>query len=291
MELNDVRQGSAYDKIFKENMEANLEGIVEQVLSMKIVLSEEIPDDLQQTKERKPDLLKKVQDEKGQIFILHIEYQRKNDQDMAYRMAEYSIMLQKKYRLPVSQHMIYIGKERINMPISIDTTNFKFSYNAQAISTVDYKLFLSNKVLEMKLLSILGDLGTVKPREVLTTLVNIIKTLVPEELAYNKYINQLKVLTQLRDLEHTLKDVMDEVENFYVKERDPYYRVGKEEGILEGKLEGKRDGKLQIARKMIKEGIAIPLIVRFTGLTKKEVSILKSRLFPFPKPDQETANR
>ncbi|MCX2453392.1 Rpn family recombination-promoting nuclease/putative transposase [Pedobacter sp. PLR] len=97
MELNDPRQGNLYDKVFKENMDANLDGIVAQVLSMKITRSEEISDDLQQTKERKADLLKKVQDENGQVFILHIEYQRQNDQNMAYRMAEYCIMLQVKH--------------------------------------------------------------------------------------------------------------------------------------------------------------------------------------------------
>lgn len=111
MEFNNPRQGGMYDKILKENMEANLSGIVEQVLSLKITTSEEISDDLQHTKERKPDLLKKVQDETGRSYILHIEYQRQNDQNMAYRMAEYSVMLQRKYKLPVSQHMIYLGKE------------------------------------------------------------------------------------------------------------------------------------------------------------------------------------
>lgn len=279
MELNKVRQGSSYDKIFKENMEANLSGIVEQVLSMKIIISEEIPDDLQQTKERKPDLLKKVQDENGQIFILHIEYQRKNDQDMAYRMAEYSIMLQKKYRLPISQHMIYLGKEQLNMPSSIDTINFKFSYDARAISTVDYQLFFNSEVVEMKLLAILGDLTAVDPKQMLRELVNDVKNMVHEELAYDKYINQLKVLAQLRDLDQTLKDVMDEVENFYVKEKDPYYRVGKEEGKREGKREGEKKGvikaHLNLARKMLRGRYAVAEILELTGLTKEDLDTLK----------------
>jgi hypothetical protein len=51
-------QANQYDKIFRENMEAALPGIIEHLLGLDIVHSEEIPDDIQHTKERKPDLAK-----------------------------------------------------------------------------------------------------------------------------------------------------------------------------------------------------------------------------------------
>jgi hypothetical protein len=108
-------QPNKYDKIFRENMEAALPGIVEHVLGLHIVSSEELPDDIQHTKERRPDLLKKVTDSAGKTYVLHIEYQTKNDMDMAYRMAEYSIMLQWRYRLDVKQHVIFIGKGKPRM--------------------------------------------------------------------------------------------------------------------------------------------------------------------------------
>lgn len=302
MEFKNPRQGSEYDKIFKENMEANLEGIVEQVLSMKIFITEELPDDLQHTKERKPDLLKKVQDENGQVFILHIEYQRSNDRNMAYRMAEYSIMLQRKYRLPVSQYMIYLGQERLNMPTSIETTNFKFKYELRTISTIDYRLFLYHEVIEMKLLAVLADLSAVNPKEVIRALILEIKEIVTEELTLDKYINQLKIFAQLRDLEQILKEVMEEVSSWYVKERDPYYIIGREEGVtlertrsklsIARKIEEERiRSKLSIARKMEeertrsqlsmaskmkKEGLPIPLIAKITGLNQEEILHLKT---------------
>ena len=67
------QQSSEYDRIFKENMEQALPGIIERLLLLQIVQSEELPDDLQQTKERKPDVLKKVTDAAGKTFVLHIE--------------------------------------------------------------------------------------------------------------------------------------------------------------------------------------------------------------------------
>ena len=99
--LKNNQQGNVYDKIFRENMEAALPGIIACLLNLDIINSIELPDDIQHTKERKPDLLKRVTDTKGKTFVLHVEYQAKSDPEMPYRMAEYSIMLQRKYKLPV----------------------------------------------------------------------------------------------------------------------------------------------------------------------------------------------
>jgi hypothetical protein len=53
------RQSSQYDKIFKENIEAVILSIMQNLLEITAVSLEELPDDIQHTKERKPDILKK----------------------------------------------------------------------------------------------------------------------------------------------------------------------------------------------------------------------------------------
>ncbi|MEJ2881934.1 hypothetical protein [Pedobacter sp. GR22-6] len=53
-------QTNQYDKLLKENLEQTMPVIIRDVLHLDIVYSEEIPDDIQHTKERKPDALKKV---------------------------------------------------------------------------------------------------------------------------------------------------------------------------------------------------------------------------------------
>jgi hypothetical protein len=127
-------QANQYDKVFRENMEAALPGIIEHVLGLNIVYSEELPDDIQHTRERRPDLLKRVTDNAGKKYVLHIEYQATNDMDMAYRMADYSIMLQWKYRLEVKQYFIYIGPGKSRMPQKIATEDFQFRYQILALS-------------------------------------------------------------------------------------------------------------------------------------------------------------
>jgi hypothetical protein len=154
-DLNSPKQGAKFDKVLRENMEANLPGIIEHVLKMQVVNIEEIPDDLQKTKERKPDLLKKVRDGTGKVFILHVEYQKKNDRDMVYRMAEYFILLQWKYRLPVTQFMIYIGIGESSMVTRIKAENFRFRYHSASLSSIDHRVFLKSDVIEQKLLAVL----------------------------------------------------------------------------------------------------------------------------------------
>ena len=67
---NKKRQSSQYDKIFKKNIEAVISSIMENVLDIAVISVEELPDDIQHTKERKPDVLKKVTDTKGDTFVL-----------------------------------------------------------------------------------------------------------------------------------------------------------------------------------------------------------------------------
>lgn len=76
------RHANQYDKILHENIEAALPGLIKHILHINAAESEEVPDDVQHTKERKPDLLKKIKDDKGNHFVLHIEFQTKNDADM-----------------------------------------------------------------------------------------------------------------------------------------------------------------------------------------------------------------
>ncbi|MGK9117747.1 hypothetical protein [Olivibacter jilunii] len=147
------QQANQYDKIFRENMEAVLPSIVKHLLKLDIVESEELPDDLQHTKERKPDLLKKVKDASDKIYVLHVEYQTKNEADMVFRMAEYSVMLQRRYRLPVKQYVVFIGSAKVTMATAFATEDHQFQYNLVAFSSVDYKIFLKSDKTEEKILA------------------------------------------------------------------------------------------------------------------------------------------
>ncbi len=236
-EISKRRQSNQYDKVFRENMELALPGIIEHVLDLYIIDSVELPDDIQHTKERKPDLLKKVTDKTGHVFVLHIEYQTKNDKNMAYRMAEYNIMLQRQYKLPVKQYVLFLGKGKVTMPKGIDTENFRYQYNIIALSSINYKIFLNSDKPEEKILAILANFENDEPIAAITEILHEVKISAKGSFAQSKYFNQLRALVQLRNLEKQFNIAMESITEFFKEEKDPLFRKGEAKGREEGREE------------------------------------------------------
>lgn len=171
-----AKQANQYDKILRENMDVALPGIIRNLLQIQMVSMKEIPPEIQHTKERKPDLLKEITDKDGRTYVLHIEYQSRDDKDMVYRMAEYSIMLQRKYRIRIKQFVIFIGRGTSTMAQGITTEDHQFKYHLLSLSTIDYKSFLKSEKPEEKMLAVLGDFKNDAP---LTAIKNILKEYSP----------------------------------------------------------------------------------------------------------------
>ena len=68
------------------------------------------------------------------------------------------------------------------------------------------------------------------------------------------------------------QDVINQL--YYAKEEG--LAEGREEGREEGRAEGEAKKSLEIAKKMLKEGLSVDLICRTTGLSEEEVLKLKS---------------
>ena len=194
-------QSAQYDKIFKENIEAVISSIMENVLEIKAVSMEELPDDIQHTKERKPDVLKKITDTKGDTFILQIEFQVKDEPEMVYRMLEYYGMLERKYRTPIRQFVIFLGSDNPKMSTELDRKRLKFSYPLVSLSTLDYHIFLNSDKPEEIILSILANFKGENPENALRQILVRIKETTKGDFSLSRYFNQLRVLAQLRNLE------------------------------------------------------------------------------------------
>ncbi|WP_316735464.1 hypothetical protein [Pedobacter aquatilis] len=258
-----VGQTNQYDKIIKENLEVTLPMIIEEVLELKIISSEELPDDLQHTKERKPDALKKVTDSSGTVYVLHLEFQIKNETDMVYRMAEYNVMLMRKYKLPVKQFVIYLNSVMPKMRTSFDYECHRYQYNIVRISEVNYQLFLKSDNPQIKMLGLLADIDQQSSGEVIQRIVNEIHASVDEQLLKNKYFKQLRIFVQLRKhLEPQFEKAMQSVSTFFKEKDDIFYRKGEASGVEKGKKEGIE--------------IAVGNIIQQTSFTDKKIAeILK----------------
>jgi len=103
------KEANWYDKIFKENIEAVTPALVEKVLGIQVAYSEKIQTDLVRTLERKPDELIRITDQVGNTFLLQLEFQLADDDQMADRMHEYYAILRRKYKLPVRQYVVFLS--------------------------------------------------------------------------------------------------------------------------------------------------------------------------------------
>ncbi len=225
------RQSAQYDKIFKENIEAVISSIMENVLKITAVSVEELPDDIQHTKERKPDVLKKVIDTKGETFVLQIEFQVANDDEMVYRMHEYKAMLIRKYHLPIYQYVIFLGKGQPKMATHLINIGLTFEYNLLAINSIDYKIFLKSNQPEEIVLSVLANFDKETPENALRHIISRLEETTGGDLTLKRYFKQLRILAQLRKLEQKLKNiVMDSIAKYIDEKKDVAFLLGLDKG-------------------------------------------------------------
>ncbi|WP_256003279.1 hypothetical protein [Pedobacter deserti] len=264
-------QTSQYDKIIKENLEATLPAIMKDLLHLDIVASEELPDDIQHTKERKPDALKKVTDSAGDTYVLHLEFQVANEAEMVYRMAEYSVMLMRRYKLPVKQFVIFLNEVTPQMKTEIDTPCHKYKYELIRVSETNPDLYLRSEVPHVKMMGILANIPHGKLKEDLQAIVDGIARSTESDLEKNKLFNQLRIFVQLRsNLVHQLEEIMQSVSTFFKEENDIFYRRGE----ARGEARGAEREKAEIAKHLKSKGIDIMIISEATGLTIKEIEKL-----------------
>jgi hypothetical protein len=230
MSKNNARkQASQYDKIIKENLEITLPVIIRDILKLDIVQSEELPDDIQHTKERKPYALKKVTDAAGQNYVLQVEFQVADEKEMIWRMAEYSIMLMRKYQLPIKQYVIYLRDNEPLMTTFIDTRYHKFSYRLISIADASYKLFLKSGNPEVKMLGLLANFGKDDSQKAIQSIVDQVKTFTKGDFAESRYFKQMRIFVQLRrSVEQEFEKAMETISKFFREEKDFLYRRGEE---------------------------------------------------------------
>jgi hypothetical protein len=265
------RQSSQYDKIFKENIEAVITSIMQNVLEITAVSMEELPDDIQHTKERKPDTLKKITDDKGNTFVLQIEFQVKDEDEMVYRMGEYYFMLERKYKLPVKQFVIFLGLDNPKMPTKLDRERLKFSYPLISLSTLNYHIFLNSDKPEEIILGILANFQGENPENALKQILVRVKETTKGDFSLNRYFNQLRVLAQLRNLELNLKNAMDSIAEYIKEERDVLF--------LRGLDKGKEKEQVKFVTYLLQEGNkAYDQIADIAGTTVDFVKSVQQQL-------------
>ena len=120
-------------------------------------------------------------------------------------------------------------------------------------------LNINSKTPEEIVISILCDFKSKDVKLCLRAMLQAIKDTVVEETKRLKYIRQLEVLSQLRNLQEELCKEVNEMALVYDIERDVRYRQGKEKGREEGREKGREEGLI----KGLREGIQLAIELKF----------------------------
>jgi predicted transposase YdaD len=270
------------DIISKRILKNLIRDFAAQLFGLPVTEVELLETQSQRVEERRADLVARVRLPGGEAFLLHIEVQNSNESAMPTRMLRYLTDIMLEYPgLPVRQHLVYIGRERLSMADGLDMPYFSYRYRIIDLHAVDCEEFLRQDSPDAWVLAILCGFGNRLPREV----AHAILTRLQQRLGDNpprlrEYVEMLNVLADNRDLN---LDIYEELKMLNVNvERLAIYRIGMEKGIEKGiekgmelgRQAGEREQSLAIAQNLLEMGIGLPQIAAATGLPLAEIEAL-----------------
>ena len=127
--------------------------------------------------------------------------------------------------------------------------------------------FLDSDAPEVIILGILSNFGSLKAEEVSMRILNRLQEVKLGEDSLKKYITQLEVLSNLRNLNDVVTQSIRAMPITFDIKKSSFYQ----EGRLERKKERKQEGKQEIVLNMYAKGLSIEQIVDLTGIAKDEV--------------------
>ncbi|KWT82791.1 hypothetical protein [Candidatus Magnetominusculus xianensis] len=248
-----------YDKIIKEILRDVVDTLLTNVIGLKAIKSTPLETKLQITNEREADFILLVELEDGTQRLIHIEFQSTNYSKMAYRELRYWVYIAEIYGIQPLQYVFYIGNETLNMPDNIKAEKIDYSYNLIDMRDVDCNKFLYSNKPEEVIISILCNYQKKGVKIFISEILSRLRELVPEETLRGKYIKQVEVLSQLRELQNDVCKEAEAMAIMYDMERDIRFKQGLAKGQRKGLLEGQREGK----REGLLEGIELGLELKY----------------------------
>lgn len=267
------KEGNLYDKILKENAQASFIALTARQLGFEIAKYERLTEKTQTTLEREADLLAVVETKDGQKFILHIEFQVKNDNQMLYRQAEYHGIELRKYQMPIRHVVIYLGKDSPKMPTQLKKEEIFSGFELIEIHKIDVHKLLASQVPEDIVLAILAHFDRKNAEAIIRLLLKNLKAACKSENLLNKYINQLKVLGKLRNLDSLIHKMINTMPVYIDITNDSFYL----QGLAKGREEIK-ESKLQAIKNLLKNNVDIKIIAKSFGVTQKYVKQIQKEM-------------
>jgi predicted transposase YdaD len=225
------KEGNAFDKIFKENIEKIFRPFVEKRLNIKIVKATPLKEKMQTTVELEMDFFYLIETDTGKTFILHLEFESGDNPVMIYRVGEYHGMAQKRYELPIRHVVIYLGEKTPTMRTELKPEEVYTGFDLVNVHALDPNELLNSQIPEVVITAILADYDPTEAEIILRKIIANLKKLVKNKRVLKKYINQLIMLSRLRKIESLTIKITEEMPIHFDYETDTLYLRGIEKGI------------------------------------------------------------
>ena len=218
-------QGNQHDKIIKESIEETMHFLLKTFGNIDVLKSEQLPTEIQQTQERKPDFLKIITDTNGVERIGHIEFHIKDEADISYRAFETCAMMKrKKPHLGISQIIAFLG-ERPAENILQEWSDEHYTYKIRLIQFIKtpIEVFLNAESAAEIVYGVLSDFGGKSPEIVIPQLVDKVIEHTDNNLERLKFLEHLRIFGKLRNFEPLIKTIMEKtIAYFGLKDEDDY---------------------------------------------------------------------
>lgn len=207
-------EGNKFDKIWKENIFKLFIPLLDRHFNLKLRKHKELTPKFQVTIEREVDFLRLVEDTNGNEFILHIEIQTTYEENLIFRLKEYEALISRRYKLPVRTYVFYLGLDYKRIKTELPSEIVFSAFQLMPFCQIPYELFIESDNPEEIIIAVLSDLKDKVPKEIIKEILMKLETKVQTKASLNKYVVQLQVLSQLRNLDMEVKQIANNMSIF-----------------------------------------------------------------------------
>ena len=247
------------DLISKQLLQRILIGFGNRLFDLNIVEAELLSNEQARIESRRADLVARVKEGDGKSYILHVEIQNDNQQDMPLRMMRYysDIALAHTGEIIV-QHLLYIGKAPMTMSDHVRGEDWLYRYKVLDMRNQDSEHFLNSDNPDALVLAILCDPKSLEPNALVAHIIKELRRLHGDKL--DNLRDSLKMLDVLSG-NRGLQNVVEETINMYIDEEKLgiYQAVKKRSearGIKKGEAQGLKKMVLRLLAKLPPEQVA-----------------------------------
>lgn len=221
-------EGQLYDKIMRENLQQLFLPLIAEQLKIKLKSVHPLPDKQPTTILRETDafLLVETYSKEDAKFILHLEFESKDDTEMIYRISEYHGIELRKYRLPIKHVVVYLGETQPKMRTKLEQFEI-----FDGFILVNARSFSPNKWLKENepskiIMAILGDYQKKNAKIILDAIFAKLRRVCKTEAELKKYVSQLIIISRMRKLEELTLKISKEMPITIDIEKDHLYNLG-----------------------------------------------------------------